>query len=86
MTTSKRTTDNTHAPTPCLEQCVRDSQTWATMHAVGLTRRPDVGDVVEPKHGSAASGTVIGLGQQVDGLRLGDEVMVIPDKEPEADS
>jgi NADPH:quinone reductase-like Zn-dependent oxidoreductase len=36
--------------------------------------------------GSAVSGTVIGLGQQVDGFRLGNEVMVIPDKEPEADS
>ena len=45
---------------------------------------------MSPEHphimGSAVSGMVVGLGQSVDGFKLGDEVLVIPDKEPEADS
>lgn len=54
-----------------------------------------LGRFYAPKHmspeqphlmGSAVSGVVVGLGQQVDGFKLGDEVMVIPDKEPEANS
>ncbi len=36
--------------------------------------------------GSAVSGVVVGLGSAVDRYHLGDEVIVIPDKEPEAGS
>lgn len=131
--------ENTHAPTSCPERRGRSYQTSTTMHAVGLTRRPAVGDVagnlellavptprpsptdvaikviasslhideiyaaqgtalgrfyapkrLSPDHphimGSAVSGMVVGLGDRVDGFKLGDEVMVIPDKEPESDS
>lgn len=54
-----------------------------------------LGRFYAPKHmsfehphimGSAVSGVVVGVGSDADRFTFGDEVMVIPDKEPEADS